>query len=376
MTDPTYDVAVVGAGIIGASCAWECARAGLKVALLEAAVPGGGATAANMGQLLVEEGPDPVFRLTQYSVRLWYALRPELPAEAEFDRVGSIWIASDEEELRALERRRRSYEQCGVSATMLDRESLTALEPNLRPGLAGGLLTPDDAIIYPPPACRFLTERARALGTDLIVGRPVVSIGSGKVRVAGGRSVTARTVVNAAGTAAPSLSPGVPVRPRKGQLAVTDRYPGWIHHQLVEMGYIERAMSEATDSISFNLQPRRSGQLLIGSSRQLGNDDPAVDPIYHRSMLGRARENAPRLARLSVLRTWAGFRPATPDHLPLVGPWPSQPGVYLATGHDGLGITMALGTGRLLADQVVGRRSEIPVGPYLPSRLTKGGHGA
>jgi len=371
---PDFDVAVVGAGIVGASCAWECARAGQKVALIEPGLTGGGATAANMGQLVVEDGSDAEFQLTRYSLRLWSALEPELPAAAEFDRVGSIWIASDEAEMRALERQQQSYVRRGLPARMMDASSLAATEPNLRPNLAGGMLTPDDLVIYPPPACDFLVDRARALGARVFRGRAAKGFERSAVRLVDGSAVTAKVIVNAAGTASPALSPGVPVRPRKGQLAITDRYPRWIHHQLVEMGYVELASSGTAESISFNLQPRRTGQLLIGSSRQLGNADPRVDLVFLRAMLDRALDFAPGLARLSVIRTWTGFRPATPDHLPLIGPWPRQDGVFLATGHDGLGVTMALATGRLLADQVVGRASEIPVAPYLPARFAQGDH--
>jgi glycine/D-amino acid oxidase-like deaminating enzyme len=372
---PEFEVAVVGAGIVGASCAWECARAGLNVALIEPGLTGGGATAANMGQLVVEDGSEPEFRLTQYSLRLWGDLQPELPAAAEFDRVGSIWVASDEAEMRELERKQQSYARREVAATLLRREELAALEPRLRPGLSGGMLTPEDVVLYPPPACDFLVDRARALGARVFRGHAAKNLERSTVRLTNGSTVTARSIVNAAGTASPTLSPGVPVRPRKGQLAMTDRYPGWIHHQLVEMGYVQRAASGAAESVSFNLQPRRNGQLLIGSSRQLGNDDPHVDPIFLRSMLSRAMEFVPGLAELSVIRTWTGFRPASSDHLPLIGPWPLQEGVFLATGHDGLGVTMALGTGRLLADQVVGRTAAIPVEPYLPARVLPGDHG-
>jgi D-hydroxyproline dehydrogenase subunit beta len=370
-----FDVAVVGGGIVGASCAWECARAGLKVALVESGSIGGVATAANMGQLVVEDSSEAEFRLTQYSLRLWQELENELPPTAEFGKVGSVWIASDEAELRALERKQASYAQRGVSATLLDSETLTALEPNLRRGLAGGMLTPDDVVIYPPPACEFLVARAVGLGTRVFRGQRAEGLERSAVRLEGGARVPARWIVNAAGTASPSLSPGVPVQPRKGQLAITDRYPGWIHHQLVEMGYVERAARGPPESISFNLQPRRTGQLLIGSSRQLGNHDPRVEPEFLRSMLGRAVEFVPSLASLSVIRCWTGFRPASPDHLPLIGPWPEQDGVFLATGHDGLGVTMALGTGHLVADQLIGRNSEIPAEPYLPARVTAGVHG-
>jgi len=370
-----FDVAVVGGGIVGASCAWECARAGQRVALIEAGLTGGGATSANMGQILTEYGSEAEFRLTQFSRRLWEDLQEELPASVEFDRIGSLWIASDEQEMQTLERQRDAYAQRGVPATLLDSSALAAEEPNLRRGLAGGMLTPDDLVIYPPPACDYLVDRAQALGTRVFRGRAARGFERSAVRLVDGSLVTATAIVNAAGTASPTLSPGVPVRPRKGQLAITDRYPGWVHHQLVEMGYVERATGESPESISFNLQPRRTGQMLIGSSRQLGNDDPRVDPRMLRAMLDRAVEFAPALAALSVIRTWAGFRPATPDHLPLIGPWPRQEGVFLATGHDGLGVTTALATGRLLADQVAGRSSEIPIGPYLPARLEKGDHG-
>jgi glycine/D-amino acid oxidase-like deaminating enzyme len=370
-----FDVAVVGAGIVGASCADACAAAGLKVALIESGIPGGVATAANMGQLVVEDGSEPEFRLTRLSLRLWYELAEELPTAAEFDRVGSLWIASNEAELRGLETKRATYATFGVDASMLDAAALHTLEPRLRPGLAGAMLSPGDVVIYPPPACEFLVRRARARGTKVLLGHAAQSLGRSEVRLDGGGTVRARYLVNAAGTAAPTLSPGVPVAPRKGQLAITDRYPGWIRHQLVEMGYVARAASGPPESISFNLQPRRTGQLLIGSSRQLGNTDPHVDPVFLRSMLQRAALFVPGLPALSVIRTWAGFRPATPDHLPLIGPWPGQDGVLLATGHDGLGVTMALATGRLIADQITGRTSEIPIAPYLPARLPEDGRG-
>jgi glycine/D-amino acid oxidase-like deaminating enzyme len=365
------DVVIVGAGIVGAFCAYECARAGLKVVLLDKGLAGGGATAANMGQLVVEEGSEPEFILTRYSRRLWDELAPDLPAAAEFDRIGSLWIASNEEEMRALERQQRSFVARGVPAEILDGDAVANREPHLRAGLAGGMLTPEDAVIYPPPVVEFLLDRTRALGGRVLTGRAMERIEGSGVLFHDGSRISSRTVVNAAGTNSPSLSPGVPVRPRKGQLAITDRYPGWVRHQLVEMGYVARAVGDAPESISFNLQPRRSGQLLIGSSRQLGNDDPAIDLEFLRSMLRRAVEFAPGLSAVSVIRTWCGFRPATPDHLPLIGPWPSQEGVLLATGHDGLGVTMAPATGRLIADRLVGRRSEIPVEPYLPARVQK-----
>jgi D-hydroxyproline dehydrogenase subunit beta len=192
------------------------------------------------------------------------------------------------------------------------------------------------------------------------------------VKLSGGAMITATHLVNASGVSAPALSPGVPVRPRKGHLAYTDTRPGFVRHQLIEMGYVHRAREVGSDSISFNVQPRPDGEIRIGSSRQLGVSDLAVDPVVLRAMIDRAIRYMPLLAEVPIVRTATGLRPASGDGLPLIGPWPLQDGVYLATGHEGLGITMALATGRLVADQLAGRASEIPIEPYLPSRILGG----
>ena len=148
--------------------------------------------------------------------------------------------------------------------------------------------------------------------------------------------------MNAAGAWAPRLLPGLPIVPRKGHLVITDRYPGFLRHQVIELGYLKSAHALTRESVAFNVQPRRTGQLLIGSSRELvGWDDSLNGPLRGR-MLRRATEYLPALAQPRALRTWVGFRPATPDGLPLVGMW--EPGLWVAAGHEGLGVTTAPGT--------------------------------
>src|SRR6202044_2372236 len=145
----------------------------------------------------------------------------------------------------------------------------------------------------------------------------------------------AEIVVNAAGAGAPHLSPGLEIKKRKGHLVVTDRYPGFLRHQVVELGYLKSAHSVMTDSVAFNVQPRATGQILIGSSRQYSDESPAVDEGIVRRMIERACEYMPGIAKLSVLQAWTGFRAATPDKLPLIGPSQGNPKVLLATGHEG-----------------------------------------
>jgi glycine/D-amino acid oxidase-like deaminating enzyme len=176
-------------------------------------------------------------------------------------------------------------------------------------------------------------------------------------------------VVLAAGTAAPQLLPALPIVPKKGHLAITDRYPGFLRHQVVELGYLKSAHAAARQSVACNLQPRSTGQVLIGSSRQLVGLDPSLDRAICAHMLARAIAYAPRLAELAVLRTWIGFRPATPDNLPYIGPWPEMRGLWIAAGHEGLGITTATGTARLLADLMTGRPPALDPRPYAPDRV-------
>jgi len=366
---PSPDVVVVGAGIVGAACARELALAGVRVAVLEAGLAGGGATAAGMGHVVVLDDNEPEFALARFSHGLWNALAPELPESAEFSRPGTLWVAADDEEMDAAARRRAAYEARGVAAQLLDTRQLAEAEPALRAGLAGGLLVPGDAVVYTPCVVPWLLDGACRRGAQVEQGRRVVGIEGCAVRCDDGSKREADWIVLATGTAAPELVPGVPVRRRKGHLVVTDRYPGFVHHQLVELGYLKSAHAMGSESVAFNVQPRPSGQLLVGSSRQLGVDDDAVDHHLLARMLARALSYIPGLAGVHALRAWTGFRAATPDGQPLIGPWPGHDHLLLATGHEGLGITTAFGTARLIADLVLGRASPIPREPYLPARL-------
>ncbi len=272
-----------------------------------------------------------------------------------------------------MERKRSHLTGRGLRADALDSAALAEAEPNLRPGLAGGLLQPDDSVIYAPAAASWLIRRS---GAELRTGVRVSEVRAGSVHLADGGELSAGAIIIAAGERTPGLLRGIPVRPRKGHLAITDRYPGFLRHQVVELGYVRSAAGESTESVAFNVQPRPTGQLLIGSSRQYGVDTPDVQPALLARMLRRCIEYLPKLGELSVIRTWAGFRASTPDKLPIIGPYPQLDGVWLATGHEGLGITMAPGTARILADQILGRAPAIWVGPFLPGRFAEVGHHA
>jgi D-hydroxyproline dehydrogenase subunit beta len=370
----SYDVAIAGGGIVGAACAEECAAAGLRVAVIEPGPVGGGATAAGMGHIVVMDDSPAQIALTNYSRKLWMERAAEFPPDVEYVTAGTLWVAADEDEMAEVERKRRVYESIGVRAGALGPKELAEAEPNLRPGLAGALYVPDDAVVYPPCAARYLLAQALLRGAELLAGQGAATLSGAGIRLSDGTLVSAGAVVNATGAWAPELTPDIEIRRRKGHLVITDRYPGFVRHQLVELGYLKSAHSMTADSVAFNVQPRKTGQLLIGSSRQFGAEHPGIDTHMLSRMLRRAQEYMPGLARLAAIRSWTGFRAATPDKLPLIGPSPEDERVFLATGHEGLGITTSLATGKLIVDQLLKRTPAIPVAPYLPGREAESEH--
>lgn len=365
------DVLVVGAGIVGAACAWELSKAGLRVTVVDEGFPACGATGASMGHIVVMDDSEAQFSLTRYSQTLWNELYEEVPQSVEFDRCGTMWVAADEEELAEVRRKSAYYAERGERTEILDSVALREAEPNLRPPLAGGLLVPGDSVVYPPAAAVFFLERAGELGATLRLGKAVTMLGKGSARLADGTVMSTGKLINAAGRCAGRLTAGIDVRPRKGHLVITDRYPGYVRHQLVELGYLKSAHSLTSDSVAFNLQPRKTGQVLIGSSRQYGAESEDVEAGILSRMLNRAFDYMPGLRSFSSIRVWTGFRPATPDKLPLIGPWLEDPSLYLATGHEGLGITTSLATAKLICAHIMGSNAEIPKEPYLPSRHSR-----
>jgi glycine/D-amino acid oxidase-like deaminating enzyme len=376
------DVVVVGAGLVGAACAAELALGGAEVLVLDSHHAGGGTTAAGMGHVVAMDDSPAQLALCRYSQLLWQELLKELPAAAEYDPCGTLWVAADDEEMAAVAGKVEIYRAAGIPAEILDEAALREAEPQLRPGLAGGLRVPEDGVVYPPVVVDALLERARRAARSrgkrfaVVTGQRVDKIGRGEVRLADGSKIASSFVVDAAGIAALEILPcevaGAAILPRKGHLVITERAPGFVRHQLVELGYLKSAHGSTADSVAFNLQPRATGQVLIGSSRQFGRRDAEVEPAMIARMLERAFSFTPALRSVPVLRAWTGLRPACPDHLPLIGALSEYPEILLAAGHEGLGITTSLGTARLIADAIFGLPSAIDPKPYLPERA---GHG-
>jgi len=366
MTRGSPTAIVIGAGIVGAACAAALAEKGVRVTVIEKNFAGSGTTAAGMGHLVAMDDSPAQLALTARSLELWRELAPVLGRDAELETTGTLWIAEDELQLAALREKRETYAQAGVAAEVLDARQLREAEPNLRDGLPGALWVAGDAVLYPPLAAVALLDNARRLRARMIHGE-VTAIEAHTVWC-GRERFTADFVVRATGADAGQLAPLLPLVPRKGHLAITDRHPGFCRHQIVETGYLTSAHVMTSESVAFNVQPRRTGQVLIGSSRELVGHDARINREILSRMLARAVEFMPPLASLSVIRTWTGFRPATADKLPLIGWWPEIPGLLIAAGHEGLGITTSTATAEIIAALVTGDSPRIDPAPFAPSR--------
>jgi glycine/D-amino acid oxidase-like deaminating enzyme len=370
----TADVVIVGAGIVGAACAAELAARGLNVMVLDARGIGGGATAAGMGHIVVMNDTPAEFALSRYSRDLWLELAPQLRTRDAFSRCGTLWVAADAEELDAARAMHAAYAAQGIAAEMLDDRALYDCEPSLAPGMAGGLRIEHDSIVYAPSAAQWLlTQSPGAARIDVRLDAPVANVDAHQVTLANGERIGGAHVVVANGLQARELVRGLPLQPKKGHLLITDRYPDFIRHQLLELGYIKSAHHATGTSVAFNAQPRPTGQLLIGSSRQFDTTDAAVDMPVLARMLQRAARYLPALPTLNGIRAWTGFRAASPDGMPLIGPaGDAAPGVWLAVGHEGLGVTTSLGTAQLLAAQITQTTAPIAADPFLPARFEFG----
>jgi glycine/D-amino acid oxidase-like deaminating enzyme len=364
-----FDAIVVGAGIVGCACAAELSQAGLRVALIAPQGIATAATAAAMGHLVALDDSPAQLTLTAYAQTLWQQLRPALSTAVAYQPCGTLWIASDSEELAALERKQSLYAGAGLPSTLLNTAAVATAEPNLRPNLAGGLLVANDAVVLPQAAALYFFDLAQQHGVVCFENCTAAHAAEGQVTLADHTTLTAPHIVLATG-ADTSLVPNLPLQKRKGQLVLTAPAPGFLHHQIVELGYLKSAHQLHSDSVAFNVQPRSTGEVLIGSSRQSSDTgDTELDPELLHRMLQHAYTFMPSLAALTHTRSWAGVRAATPDKLPYIGPT-SDPTIFLAMGFEGLGITSAPAAARLLADQILGRTSALDPTPYLPARAT------
>lgn len=377
------DVVVIGAGIVGAACAQALATAGFKVVVLERGSIAGGTSGAGEGNVLVsDKEPGPELELALLSSRLWRDLRDELGAEAiEYEAKGGVVVATSATVAEDLLRHTDLQRRAGVEVKDVDATTLLELEPNLAPAMAAGAWYPQDAQVQPMLATAHLLRRARALGAAVQPATTVVGFLRDGDAITGVvtdsptvPAIRARWVINAAGTWAGRIAElagsSLPVLPRRGFILVTEPLPRVIRHKVYTAEYLANvASNDAGLETSVVVEGTQSGTVLIGASRERVGFDRTVSLTVVRRLARQAVRLFPFLADVTLLRTYLGFRPYCPDHLPVIGPDPRAPGLIHACGHEGAGIGLAPATARLVADQILGRVPTIDDTPFRSDRF-------
>lgn len=381
------DVVIVGAGIVGAACALAAARAGLTVTVLDRGPVAGGTTGAGEGNLLVsDKPPGPELDLALYSLREWASVaehleeRNGLPGGGfEFEPKGGLIVALTSSSLAAVTDLAAGQRASGVEVTHIPAGDLPDVEPHLARDLAGGALYPQDAQLQPMLAAARLLAAARSCGAAVVTHTDVTGIDTAAgrvtgVRTAGGGRLAAGAVVNAAGTWGGELAGlagvRVPVLPRRGVILVTQPLPPMIRHKVYAAEYVsDVASSDAGLESSAVVEGTPSGTVLVGASRERVGFDPAMPVPVLRRLARQAVRLFPGLAGAQLLRTYRGFRPYCPDHLPVIGPDARLSGLLHACGHEGAGVGLAAATGRLIAQALTGDRLDVDLTPFRPERF-------
>lgn len=371
---------VVGAGIVGAACAFYAARAGLEVTVLERGAVAAGTTGGGEGNLLLsdkEAGPE--LDLALRSSLLWNCLGEELGGAAfELERKGGVVVASSAGGLSALRAFAAEQRALGVASEPLDQAQLQEAEPHLSRAMAGGAFYPGDMQVQPALAAASLLAAARGHGAVVHTGVEVTGSVLTNGRLSGVRTSTgvvpADHVVNACGTwggqVSTRLGGEVPILPRRGFILVTEPLPRIVRHKVYSADYVANV---ASDNAGLELSPviegTRAGPVLIGASRERVGFDKRISIPVVRQLAALAVAMFPVLAEIQLLRVYAGLRPYCPDHLPVIGADPRVPGLLHACGHEGAGIGLAPATGELIADLITGQATSVDPKPFSPERL-------
>ncbi|KAL1207503.1 hypothetical protein V5N11_007095 [Cardamine amara subsp. amara] len=403
----SFDVVVVGGGIIGLTIARQfLTSSDLSVAVVDKAVPCSGATGAGQGYIWMthkKPGSD-VWDLTMRSHQLWHNLAESLNNEGldpeellGWRKTGSLLIGKTSQECVALKQKVHELSEAGLRAEYLSSADLFLKEPAvLVDDDSGAAFLPDDSQLDAHRAVAYIEKGNREFATQGRYAEFYHEPVTGLIRSDGRSNEVAgvqtlkhslfgkKATIVAAGCWSGSLmhdllkdcniSVDVPVKPRKGHLLVVENFDSFhLNHGIMEAGYADHQSASAQGSnveermlsISMTATMDTIGNLVLGSSREFVGFDTEADEFIICCIWERAAEFFPKLRDISLedfirnRKVRVGLRPYMPDGKPVIGSVPGLQNLYLAAGHEGGGLSMALGTAEMVSDMVLGKPSQV-----------------
>ena len=370
------EVVIIGAGIVGAMCAYYVNRAGLKAIVIDRGTVASGTTGAGEGNIMVsDKSPGPELELALKSRDMWFEVAQDLGNEFELVAKGGLAVSrGDASSLFELS---NSQSVAGVETKRVDASEIQELEPFISKAVQNGVHYPQDAQCQPMLAAAHILRQLQRRGLEFIGHQEVLKIERKS------ENLTVRTstleiqsdfVVNASGTWAGEIArlagSELPIMPRRGFILVTAPLPKYVNHKVYDSDYVDNvASSDADLQTSTVIEGTQSGTILIGASRERVGFDKSISVSVIQRLARQATSLFPILAGAQLLRVYNGFRPYSPDHLPVIGADSLIPGLFHCAGHEGAGIGLSAGSGKVIAQLIKNETPIVNPEPFSPARF-------
>ncbi|PFU15349.1 NAD(P)/FAD-dependent oxidoreductase [Bacillus cereus] len=382
------DVLIIGGGIIGCSIAYYTSKYGRDVTIIEKGEFVSGTSSRCDGNILaIDKDPGFDSQMSLVSQKLVTDLSEELEHSFEYRAPGSILVCESDEEMEAAQQWVNRQKEAGLPFRMLDRQDIREESPFFADDLLGGLECATDSTVNPYLLAFSLLSEAQKFGAKAFKQTEVKSMkietnGSFVVETTNG-TFTAKQVVNAAGVWAPKagqmLNVNIPIEPRKGHIIVASRQQHVGCRKVMEFGYLiskfggKRKVDALTEKygVALVFEPTESQNFLIGSSREFVGFHTRINNEVIKCIANRAIRFYPKMADMMVIRSYAGLRPWTEDHLPIISRVEHIPNYFIAAGHEGDGISLAAVTGKVIEELLNEKETIIPIEPLRLSRFTE-----
>ncbi|HHY2674797.1 NAD(P)/FAD-dependent oxidoreductase [Bacillus toyonensis] len=382
------DVLIIGGGIIGCSIAYYTSKYGRDVTIIEKGEFVSGTSSRCDGNILaIDKDPGFDSQMSLVSQKLVTDLSEELEHSFEYRAPGSILVCESDEEMEAAQQWVNRQKDAGLPFRMLDRQDIREESPFFADDLLGGLECATDSTVNPYLLAFSLLAESKKMGAKAINHTEVKEMkrdidGSFIVETTNG-TFTAKQVVNAAGAWAPKigqmLDVNIPIEPRKGHIIVASRQQHVGCRKVMEFGYLiskfggKRKVDALTEKygVALVFEPTESQNFLIGSSREFVGFHTRINNEVIKCIANRAIRFYPKMADMMVIRSYAGLRPWTEDHLPIISRVDHIPNYYIAAGHEGDGISLAAVTGKVIEELLNEKETIIPIEPLRLSRFTE-----